>query len=336
MRRQSFLLHRFVTFLICFASLTKVEAQKVANDTSYYESFPEMLTTRVYLSQKFLKFTIPPSGNQTDLEYKANTRMNLGIGATYHNISLNIFYGFAFLNKDTAKGKTKGLDLQLHIYPRRWAIDLIALFPKGYHLEPKGFGIADPNRYYYRPDVQLKLIGISAYQVPNKAKFSYRAAITQNEWQKKSAGSLLYGGTIYYGTAKGDSALVPKLIESAFPQKGIDNINFMAIGGGVGYAHTLVIDRHFFITASAIGNLDLTMTSEDGINGKKRKTSVGPSVVAKAAIGYNGPNWCVGLNGLGSAFWTKGNSSTKQYYLPVGLIRLSVSKRFNIKKHSAK
>lgn len=333
MKRQfSFFPYVLTPFLFCIIVHGRVNAQKkITNDSNYYETFPHKLTTRLYLSQKFLKFTIP-SGSQTDIEYKANTKMNLGMGVTYQNFSLNIFYGFAALNKDTAKGKTKGLDLQLHLYPRRWAIDLIALFPKGYHLEPKGFAINNANKYYYRPDVQSKLIGISAYQVPHKEKFSYRAAITLNEWQKKSAGSALYGGTLYYGTAKGDSALVPKSIENGFLQKGIYNINFMAMGAGMGYAYTLVIDKHFFITASAVGNLDLTLTSEEGINGKKRKTSVGPSVVAKGAIGYNSSNWSFGINGLGSALWTKGKASPKQYYLPTGSIRLAVSKRFNVKK----
>ncbi len=324
-----------LTLLLFILTVAGVNAQKkVINDPNYYETFPEKLTGRLYLSQKFLKFTIPPSGNQTDLEYKANTKMNLGMGITYHSISANIFYGFAFLNKDTAKGKTKGLDLQLHIYPRRWAIDVTALFPKGYYAFPKGYASSNPNRYYYRPDIKLTLFGVSAYKVPNKEKFSYRAAISQNEWQKKSAGSPLYGGTIYYGTAKGDSALVPKSIESAFPQKGITNINFMALGGGVGYAYTIVIDKHFFITASAVANLDLTLTSEEGPNGKNRKTTIGPSVVAKAAFGYNSPTWSVGINGLGSALWTKGNASPNNYYLPTGNIRLIISRKFNLKKNS--
>ena len=325
-------LYVLLPFLFFVISSGGVNAQKkIINDPDYYETFPQKLTTRIYLNQKFLKFTIP-SGNATDIEYKANTKLNLGIGATYHNFSFNIFYGLSALNKDTAKGKTKGLDLQLHLYPRRWAIDLIALFPKGYHLEPKGFAISNPNKYYYRPDVQLKLIGISAYQVPNKEKFSYRAAITQNEWQKKSAGSALYGGTLYYGTAKGDSALVPKSIQNSFAQKGIDNLNFMAIGVGGGYAYTLVIDKHFFITASAVTNLDLTFTSEDGTSGKNRKIGVGPSVVAKGAVGYNSPNWSVSVNGLGTALWTKGDSSPNKYYLPTGAIRLAISKKFNVKK----
>jgi hypothetical protein len=314
---------------------SSVSGQKVvANDTNYYERYPDHLTTRLYLSQKFLKFTIP-SKSLDDVEYKANTKLNLGMGITYHNISLNVFYGFAFLNKDTAKGETKGLDLQLHLYPRRWAIDLIALFPKGYYLFPKGYA-APANRYYYRPDIRVRLLGVSAYQVPNKERFSYRAAITQNEWQKKSAGSPLYGGMLYNGAVSGDSALVPKAIENGFAQKRINDINFTGIGAGVGYAYTLVIKKHFFITASAVGNVNLTITSEDGELGKHRKTTVGPSVVAKAALGYNSATWNISINSLGNALWSKGDASTQQYYLPCGAIRMVVSRKFNVKKSSAK
>lgn len=326
---------RVCSILVLFVSI-QINAQKVVNDTSYYERFKGRLSTRIYLSQKFLKFTIP-SETMDDIEYKANTKLNLGIGFTYHNISANIFYGFAFLNKDTAKGITKGLDLQVHIFPRRWAVDIYVLLPKGFHLEPKGFAISNPNKYYFRPDVQIKLIGVSAYKVPNASKFSYRAALTQSEWQKKSAGSLLYGGIVYYGLIEGDSALVPKSIQSFYPQRGIDNLNYMALGAGIGYGYTLVAGGHFFITASAVGNIDATFTSEEiGTAGAQHKTSVGPSIVAKAAIGYNSRTWAFSLNSSSSAFWTKGDASSQKYYLPTGMIRLAVSKRWDIRNEEHK
>jgi hypothetical protein len=323
---------RAASLAIVFAcAMSRLTAQQVVNDTNYYERYPDKLTTRIYFSQKYLKFSIP-GATAPDLEYKAHTKLNLGIGATYHNFSLNVFYGFAFLNDDKDKGDTKGLDVQLHLYPRRWAIDLLAIFPKGLYLTPKGYAASSPNKYYLRPDIHVNLLGISAYKVPNKERFSYRAAITQNEWQKKSAGSPLYGGIAYYGTVKGDSALVPSVLKDGFRQQGIKNINFMAIGGGIGYAYTLVIQKHFFITASAVGNLDITSTSEEGANGKHRKIGVGPSTVIKGAFGYNSPTWNVSMNGLGCALWTKGDSNPMKYYLPAATVRLAVSYKFQLRK----
>ena len=136
------------------------------HDTSYYETYPNKLTTRIYLAQKYLHINFPNASEKADLEYKGNPKLNLGIGATRHNLSLNLFYGFAFLNnKDTVKGETKGLDAQLHLFPRKWAIDVLAIFPKGFYLDPKGYAAANADSYYRRPDVKFDLVGISAYRV---------------------------------------------------------------------------------------------------------------------------------------------------------------------------
>ena len=328
----------FLLLVFCFAFLMKsnlIQAQvNFPHDTSYYETYPNKLTTRLYFSQKYLHINIPNISTQ-DMEYKANPKLNLGIGVTWHNLSLNVFYGFAFLNnKDTSKGETKGLDLQLHLFPRKWAIDVLALFPKGFHLEPKGYAAVNSNRYYYRPDMKFTLLGLSAYRVPNKEKFSYRAAIVQNEWQKKSAGSVLYGGEAFYGNIQGDSALVPKKVESGFSQAGVNKINFLNIGPGIGYAYTLVLARHFYLTGSLIGNIDLSFTSEEKSNVKENKVSVTPASVYKAGFGYNSSTWNVSANWSGNGLWIDGTSSSKNYFSPTGIYRIVLSRKIDIKKHS--
>ncbi|HEX7904745.1 MAG TPA: DUF4421 domain-containing protein [Chitinophagaceae bacterium] len=309
-----------------------VQAQKeFPHDTSYYETYFDKLTTRIYASQKYVKFTIPSSGNIEDVEYNANTKLNLGMGVTWHNYSLNVFYGFSFLNKNNdIKGKTKGLDLQLHLYPRKWSIDLLAVFPKGYYLYPQGYAAANSNSYYTRPDVKMTLLGVSAYQVPNKKKFSYRAALVQNEWQKKSAGSLLYGGEICSATIQGDSTLVPKSVQSSFPQAGINKINFLSVGPAIGYAYTVVMAQHFFITGSVIGNLDINFTKESLSGVQKKKTGINPVAVYKAAIGYNSSNWSISANIAGNAVWAKSAASPKDYLLKAGAYRLALAKKFTI------
>lgn len=306
-------------------------SQAIVNDTAYYETFPDKLTTRIYLAQKFLKLNIAAnSSSNEDLEYKANTHLNLGMGVTYRKVSLNVFYGFRFLNRDDEKGATKGLDLQLHFYPRRWAVDLVAVFPRGYYLSPKGYGSADPEQYYKRPDMKIALVGLSAYQVANKEQFSYRAAVTQNEWQKKSAGSFLYGGTAHHGVIQADSALVPSRLVGNFKEQGINKITFTAIGAGAGYAYTLVIRKHFYITASVIANGNLDFVTEENQGHKGRKTSFDPNLIFKGGLGYNSDNWNVSVNSLGATLWTHSVIASSYYYIPLGVIRLVVSKKINL------
>lgn len=320
----------------CILCSFSLDAQKkqFQNDTTYYETFPNKLNIRLYLSQKYVHLNFPSGTKLEDLEYKANPLLNLGAGFSYKSISLNLFNGFSFLNKNNKpKGKTKGLDLQLHIYPKKWTIDLLAVLPKGFHLEPKGVAGAGANNYYYRPDVKSSFIGVFAYRVPNKEKFSYRAALLQTEWQKKSAGSFLYGGQIYHGTIQGDSALIPKPLSSSYPQAGLNKINVFSFGPGAGYAHTLVIDKHFFITGSMVLNLDVNFVQEEGAQ-KENKVSFNPAEVFKAALGYNSSTWNVSANWAGNGLWVKGSSSNEAYFFPSGNIRLVVAHKFTMHKHS--
>jgi hypothetical protein len=330
---------KLLFFVLTSVAVLNLNAQKHAdNDTSYYETFWHHVTTRVYAAQKYTHFTMPPSsGNVKDLQYVANPKLNLGIGVTWHNLSLNAFYGLAYLNnKDTIKGKTTGLDLQLHLFPRKWVIDLFVVMPKGFHLNPKGYASPDPSKYYYREDVKERIFGFSVLRLPNKKQFSYRAALNSNEWQKRSAGSLLYGLHAYYIIMESnnpDSLLVPALVQSSFPKlAGITESRFVTIGPGIGYAYTLVMQKHFFIMASMALHLDLNfMTEEHGETDWRKNTTLSPAVVYKAAVGYNSSNWGANATISGNNFWAKG-VSTQHYNIMGGGLRFSVTKKIDTHK----
>lgn len=328
---------RLPALLIIIAFLPSLavnaQTQKPQHDSTYYETFANKLNIRIYLSQKYVHLNIPSDGNISDLEYKANRKLNLGAGFSYRGITVNIFNGFSFLNtKDESKGKTTGLGLQIHLFPKKWAVDLIAELPKGFHIEPKGMAGAGANDYYYRADIKSHLYGISAYRVPNKEKFSYRAAISQTEWQKRSAGSLLYGGGIFHGTLQGDSAIIPALLQNKYPETDVNKLTYTTIGPGIGYAHTLVIDQHFFVTGSLVLNANVNFVSEEGTS-KEKKTSFNGSDVFKAAIGYNSPTWNFSANWLGHGLWIKGPSTSENYFFPAGQVRVVVAHKFDIRKH---
>jgi hypothetical protein len=325
-----------MTFALFICSLSLNAQKDFQHDTTYYETFPQKTTFRLYLSKKYVHLNFPSGGSAEDLEYKANPKLNLGAGITIKNISINLFNGFSFLNKNTdEKGKTKGFNFQVHLYPHKWAIDLMYVAPKGYHLEPKGLAGAPADKYYYREDVKTTFFGISAYQVPNKKRFSYRAALLQSEWQKKSAGSFIYGGEIHHGTMQGDSALVPALLSSTYPQRGINKINILSFGPGAGYAYTLVMAQHFFITGSMVINLDANFVREEDEAKKEKNFSLNPSEVFKAALGYNGRRWNISANWAGSASSVQGSLTSENYVFPSGNIRIVVAHRFEKHKHSS-
>jgi hypothetical protein len=323
-----------LVIILCLTLINpcSINAQKTAYyDSSYYTKYPGTITPRIYLSQKYGMFVLSSSGAEKYLRYSGKSTLNMGIGATYHRFSLNVAYGFGFLNSNNKKNKNSSLDAQVHSYRPNWAIDALAISYKGFY--PKGSAFNNLNSYYYRPDAKMNLFGIAAYHLANGERFSYRAAMIQDEWQKKSAGSLLFGGEAYYGIMKADSAIVPKLVQNGFPQAGIDKINFFTVGPGVGYAYTVVVKKHFFITASLIASLDLNFSSEERLNDKNNRVAINPATIYKAAIGYNSNTWDISANWAGNALWIQGVSSSERYLLATGNYRLILSKKIKIKKH---
>lgn len=300
-------------------------------DNGYYIQYPRQFIFRIYLRSKFAPFTISSNGKE-DLNYKTNSKLGLGLGFTYKALTLNLAYGFNFLNPENGKGKTKGVDLQLHLYPKKWAIDATGAFLNGYYLDPKDYNGLNLSDYYLRPDLQRKVIGVSAYHLSNSDKFSYKAAFTQRDWQIRSAGSFLYGGEIHYGVVRGDSALVPFGASPDYVQAGIDKIQFFSIGPGIGYAYTLVLGKHFFVTASAIASLNVNLSAESTGIIKNTVTKILPAGNYKAAIGYNSDSWCVSAYLIGNALYAGSAVSHKEYFLPTGNVSFMVAKKFGTKR----
>jgi uncharacterized protein DUF4421 len=324
-------------FIFCLTILisSSLFAQKKADthDTSYYKTFLHSLTPRFYFSKKYADLTFQSADGTKDLQYRANTKLNMGIGATYNNLTLNVAFGFGFLNNNIEeKGKSKSLDLQLHLYPNGWAADVLAMHYKGVYTYPKSYASYNSNIYYYRPDIKLNLFGITAYRVANANKFSYRAAMIQNEWQKKSAGSLLYGGGIYYSGFQGDSSIIPSKVSASFSQAGVDNFHFISVGPGVGYAYTVVAAQHLFLMGSLIANANINFSTDENNNTKSSKVSFEPAAVFKAAAGYNGNVWDVSINCASNAFLVKEAAVAKANFLSTGNFRLIIAKKIMLNK----
>src|SRR5580765_6392392 len=138
----------FSLFITLFCSSLvpyDINAQQLPDhDTTYYVTYPGTLVGRFYFSKKYTSLTLPAPNNGQDIGYRPNTLLTMGLGATYNNLTLNLSYGFEFLNKSNDdKGKTKSIDMQAHFFPHKWALDLLAIWHKGLSLENKGYATDD-------------------------------------------------------------------------------------------------------------------------------------------------------------------------------------------------
>jgi hypothetical protein len=321
---------------VCSIFISFVQGQKNFDDhdTSFYNTYRSMLTTRGYLSRKYNVLIFNPSPPATSFKYRATTSLNLGLGVTYHAFTLNIGIGINKFNPNSEKGNTKYLDLQGHFYARKWNIDLLGEFYKGYYLTPQGLAAPAGKPYYIRPDMGLSLFGFALYRATNEKKFSYQAGLLQNEWQKKSAGSILIGGEIYYGAIYGDSSFTPSLIDPKANALGINKFHFFSFGPGIGYAYTLVYKEHFFILGSATINLAFRYSKEISttLNQKASLFGFRPNFILHAGAGYNGNKWSLSLLYVDTDLFMRGKSTDYHYEVSAGNYRLVYAWRFTLNR----
>src|SRR5450432_623715 len=323
----------FLSFFI-FVSYSWGQQYRDDHDTSYYKTYRSMLTARGYLSRKYNVLSFNPPDPATPFQYRATTSLNIGIGATYHAFTLNIGVGVSKFNPNKEKGDTRYLDLQGHFYARKWNIDLLGEFYKGYYLTPQGLAAPPGNAYYIRPDVGLSLIGFVFYRALNDKKFSYQAGLLQNEWQKKSAGSILLGGEIYYGSIFGDSSLMPVIIDPKANALAINKYHFFSFGPGVGYGYTFVYKEHFFLLGSATINLAFRYSTEisSTLDTKSKLFGFRPNYILHLGGGYNGNKWSLSVLWIDTELFMLGESSDYHYTVDVGNYRLIYSRRFNLNR----
>lgn len=319
-----------VTLSCCIGSMYGQQPNQVMEevDSTYIEALPGILTGRFYFSQKYTSIRLEGKEGIRDLVYWPNTTLNMGIGVTYNPFSLNLAYGFPFMNRDKEKGETRYLDLQTHVYTRHWIMDFYGQLYKGYFLLPRSLGQDDNGKYYLRPDLGVTLLGLSVFYQTNGHKFSYRAAMLQSEWQKKSSGTWLVGGEIYAGSFSADSSFIPAELTASYSQVGIEKVRFIELGPGGGYAYTLVIDKHFFIMGSATVTLDIGLSREFKEEGTSDKFIFNPNLGYRGVIGYNSHDWNVNLSIVGNRVSVKGATSSDKYIFSAGNYRLTLAKRF--------
>jgi len=301
------------------------DTTKTISDTSYLKTYSDQITGRFYFSRKYTSLVIGDQQSDLKLDYRPNTSLNMGVGATYKNFTLNIAYGFPFLNPDEGKGKTRYLDLQAHMYGKKLTIDFFGQIYNGLYLAPKGNGTLDGS-YYVRPDMKLREIGLSCQYLFNHRRFSYRASFLQNEWQCKSAGTFLLGGEGYVGWANTDSSVFPKALPVANPPVATE-VRFFEFGPNAGYAYTLVIARHFFITGSLSVGLDYNRTDYWSESQSTTSEDFSTNTNLRLFAGYNSERSAISFTFTNSAVSL---TSQKAYNVSIntGNVRLNYVRRF--------
>ncbi|MBK8497888.1 MAG: DUF4421 domain-containing protein [Flavobacteriales bacterium] len=322
--------------LLCLVASAQGRRVPTAYDTSYVHDYTHRLTTRFYLSTKYNAVTIA-SASSTDLVYRPNNKINMGLGASYRALTLNIGFGIPFVNNDDAvRGRTRYFDAQANIHTQRWATNLFLQVFGGYYIPSHSLletGWQQETERPYRADLVEFNLGGSSMRILNHRRFSYRATFSKDAWQHRSQGTFLFGGYLTYYELRADSSLVPSRLSAQFdPALLMHKARFMDLGPMGGYAHTFVYKDHWFATVSvAVGagaSLQRIFSNTD--SGEQRFTATGPGWHGqyRAGAGYNSRRTQVVLS-INQENIGYLQASQNNVRWAVGNIRLNLVRRFD-------
>jgi len=283
--------------------------------TTYYQTYNNQITGRTFISNKFTNFRL--RGEGYSLLYRPITSYNVGVGFTHEFLTLNVGYGFGFLNPNVDKKNTRAIDLQFHPYGRKIAIDVLGQFYKGYRLTTPEEAL--------RTDLKVNVVGATVQYIFNHDQFSYRAAFLQSEWQKRSAGSWLAGVEFYSGSIRADSSIVPN---QKLKEQRLKKSVFTELGPNVGYAYTYVYREHYFITGSASVSFDLGFNNTVSDAGKERESGFSPNTLLKFFGGYNSAKWAITAVYIYNSQNLVQNQQDQKISLSTGNFRIHFAHRF--------
>jgi hypothetical protein len=311
---------------------------RTKNDSSYINDHTRDITFRLYGSQKYTYYDVVDSKLKKEILYRPNNNFNVGIGANYKFLGINLGFSLPDVNKDNDRfGHTKYLDLQTHIYLRKLVIDLYWQRYKGYFLADQGGplgNVLEDKPRLIRPDLSTRNYGASILYIFNDQRFSYRAAYLQNEYQKKSAGSLLVGAEIFSTRINADSSIIPSNVQSPdfFEGQHFYRSGILSIAANAGYAYTLVYKKHLFITLSLSGGVGVNVTRLYMNDSIPKAGGWQLNNTVRASIGYNSSRYFAGFHYMNVV--TRSETPIKETYQTFGTgnFRISLVRRFKLRK----
>lgn len=313
-----------VFLVLTYLMLCQEAFGQFQHDTTFFENYPNELTTRVYTSRKYTSLILRDRAVGESLRFEPNSTLNLGIGATYDDFTLNLAYGFGFMNPDRGTGETRYLDLQAHMYPNKFVIDFFGQLYRGYYLlDDLRAGEED---IFFLPDMAVYKFGLNVQYLFNGERLSLKAAFLQSAWQKKSAGSLVAGFEVYGTRLTNDGLILPPSSIMA-QERNFSRLGAFDFGPNIGYVHTLVFAKHFFITGMASANLSINRVSKDFESGNQSSWGVRPNIFWRGFVGYNARKWSINANYVHNRVRNHALNDMESIFL-VGNYRLNFVYRF--------
>lgn len=195
------------------------------------------------------------NGQPFSSDLEAQPKNTVGASISYRGLSL----GFA-LNPAKLFGKNKDYEFNLNAYANRVGADVVVTSAKTFSGTVEHGGTTCD---VAAGSVSMASIQVNGYYAFNHRRFSFPAAFSQSQTQKRSCGSWLLG-----------VSGVASRIENAgqgFAGTTDTRLSMLNIGVGAGYAYNFVIKRKWLVHLSALPQVVLYSRTRLFVDGERQR-----------------------------------------------------------------
>jgi Domain of unknown function (DUF4421) len=313
--------------------------KKVVNyDTTKITDLTHKLNIYTGFISKIHTIELNNSDINRKLRIEPNGKTSIGLGFNYKWLGLGFGFSPGFMNTDNdIYGNTDRFDTQLNIYTQKFGVDAYFQYYNGFYLKnPDDFLEWTEESFPLLSNLQSYSFGISTYFFTNNKKFSYKAAFTRNQIQKKSAGSFIYGAYFNSNIAKAPGGFIPaELPDSLSSYYSLDAFYTNSFGGSIGYTYTLVFLKRLYFNASIVPAIGYRNSEfRFGNQSSKDDLALTFALTTRFALGYEGKHLYAGLTFV--AIVDSYEYESLSISSSTGNVRFVIGKRFNTGKRSKK
>ncbi|CAN5118228.1 hypothetical protein BH23BAC1_BH23BAC1_14260 [soil metagenome] len=258
------------------------------------------MNVRGIVSYRNLSLYLGSSESSADrINYSPNNRGFIGVGAFVFDLGFEVSVRTPqrFERDIDDYGETDYIDIQTHIYGKKWNFDLALQRYQGFFISNPGQ--VDPywqnqDAFPTRRDLRANHFLANVIYLFNSDDFSFRAAFNQTEKQIRSAGSTLILTSFTSFRLFGDSVLVhPEAIDPFGPNTSLVDGRFNTLSLMPGYSYNFTY-KNILINATVSGGLGLQYQNYEMEAVQRRAMQVEPKVNFRAALIYDTENFFVG------------------------------------------
>ena len=309
-------------------------------DTLYIEPQHYKFSAMLMTTYNFENYTIKSKSGQ-QVSFSPETKLKIGPYVSWSLLAWGYTIDLAYISANKKK------EFELSVYTSRFGLDFLRK-STGSDYRIRSWGLDDQSTTELEEGIpfdglEVSITGLNAYYILNHRKFSYPAAFNQSPCQRRSAGSLMFGGGYTRHSLELDYMKLKNTIEMATDveekvDSGLlfDKINYMDFSLSAGYGYNWVFSKNWLLSVSLAANLGYK-TSE-GIRGMDVSFLKNFSFhnfsldgVGRFGVIWNDSKWFFGTYGVVHSYrYKKSQFETSNYF---GNINVYIGFNFGRKKN---